>query len=114
MDWVQIKAMLSETALHKDALHIYAAVAVQVGAAIISRRSLGSIVPWLTVLMAQSGNEYLDLRWGETETVEEWQVAGSLHDMWNTMLLPTVLLLLVRLAPRLFIPVAKSATDPAA
>ncbi|HEX8239462.1 MAG TPA: hypothetical protein VF574_06965 [Allosphingosinicella sp.] len=100
MDWEQIKATISLwTDLERDALHIYAAILFQIGAAALLRRSLASPLPWLVVLVAALGNEVLDaFRDG---VVEAWEHQAALHDLWNTMLVPTVLALVVRFAPRI-------------
>lgn len=87
------------TELERDALHIYAAILLQIGSAALFRRSLASPLPWLAVLAAASSNEVLDA-WRDG-LVEPWERGAALHDLWNTMLLPTVLALLVRFAPRL-------------
>jgi hypothetical protein len=101
MDWVQFKDYLSEiTDLDQDALHVYAAVLIQLFAALVLRRSLAHPLPWLCVLVSLLLNEAVDL--GRTEgAVQQWQVLGGLRDMLNTMALPTILLLLARYAPAL-------------
>lgn len=102
MDWEQVKAAISLwTELERDALHIYAAILVQVVAAALLRRSLASPLPWLVVLAAALGNEALDIT--RDGAFEEWERSAALHDLWNTMLVPTLLALLVRFAPRLFV-----------
>jgi len=99
MDWVQFKDYLSQvTELSQDALHIYAAILVQFVAAIVLRRPIAHPLPWLFLLAFLLVNEAADLR-QPGRPVEEWQVLGSIQDLWNTMLLPTVLLLLARYAP---------------
>ena len=35
---------------------------------------------------------------------EPWEIDAGLHDLWNTMLLPSLLLLLARFAPGLVAP----------
>ncbi|HEX8224719.1 MAG TPA: hypothetical protein VF605_12955 [Allosphingosinicella sp.] len=101
MDWNQIKETIAVwTDLERDALHIYAALIVQVGAALVLRRRLSHALPWAAVLAFAVGNEWLDT-YGD-DLVEQWELDASLHDLWNTMLLPTLLLLLVRFAPGLF------------
>jgi hypothetical protein len=92
-------AVAGWTGLERDALHIYFAVLIQLGSAAVLRRSVASPWPWLAVLLFALANEYLDMH--RDNLVEEWEKAASLHDLWNTMLLPTVLLLVVRFAPRL-------------
>lgn len=102
MDWEQIKAAISLwTELERDALHIYAAILLQIGSAVLLRRSLASPLPWLMVLAAALSNEVLDA-WRDS-MFEPWERAAALHDLWNTMLLPTVMALLVRFAPRLLV-----------
>ena len=101
MDWVQFKDYLSQvTDLSQDALHIYAAVLIQFAAALLLRRSLAHPLPWLCLLAVLVVNEAVDLREPD-RPIEEWQVVGGLRDVWNTLLLPTVLMLLARFAPRL-------------
>src|SRR5690606_26627609 len=100
MDWVQFKDYLSQvTDLSQDALHIYAAILIQISAAFVSRRSLAHPLPWLCVAVVLAVNEGLDLA-QPGKRIEEWQVLGGLQDLWNTLLLPTVLLLVARHAPQ--------------
>ena len=102
MDWEQVKAAISLwTELERDALHIYAAILVQVAAAALLRRSLASHWPWLVVLAAALLNEALDIT--RDGVFEDWERGAALHDLWNSMLVPTLLALLVRFAPRLFV-----------
>jgi hypothetical protein len=100
LDWEQVKSAISLwTGLERDALHIYAALLLQVAAAAALRRTLASPWPWLVVLLFALGNEVLDIF--RDGGFEDWERAASLHDLWNTMLLPTLIALLVRYAPRL-------------
>ena len=100
MDWEQIKAAISLwTGLERDALHIYAAILLQIGAAALLRRTLASPWPWLVVLVFALANEWADIQ--RDGRFEAWEQGTSLHDLWNTMLAPTILALLVRFAPRL-------------
>lgn len=108
MDWMGLKAVSAELGLEKDALHVYAAFVIQLAAAFLLRRSLASWLPWLAVLAALLVNEYLDLFHGAESVVQSWQLRGSAHDIVNTMLLPTGLLFLTRLAPAFLIPEAGS------
>ena len=102
MNWMAIKMAFAGATVGMDALHIYAAILIQVTAAQVSRRPLSSWLPWCVVLIAEIANECLDVFWGETSSPQPWQEAGALHDAINTMMLPTVLMLLVRYAPALF------------
>jgi hypothetical protein len=100
LDWEQVKnAIAIWTELERDALHIYAAVLLQIGSAALLRRSLASPLPWLAVLAAALGNEALDMR--RDGLFEEWERTAALHDLWNSMVVPTILLLLARFAPGL-------------
>ena len=102
MDWEQVKAAISLwTELERDALHIYAAILVQIVAAAALRRSLASPWPWLIVLAAALFNEVLDIT--RDGIFEDYERGAALHDLWNSMLVPTLLALLVRFAPRLFV-----------
>jgi cell shape-determining protein MreD len=100
VDSEAIKAAVAAwTGLERDALHIYAAIIIQLGSAALLRRTLASLWPWLFVLAFALTNEWLDMH--RDDLVEDWEKAAALHDLWNTMLLPTLLLLVVRFAPRL-------------
>lgn len=101
MDWTIAKDMASHaSALSRDALHVHAGVLGQLILAALLGRSLASPWPWLAVLAAALANEWWDLRY-EIWTTRDDQYAASLHDMLNTMLLPTLLLLIARFAPGL-------------
>ena len=115
MDWFALKQWLSlTTGLGMDALHVHAGVLLQILAALLLRRRLSSPLPWLLVLILVLANEYHDYGY------EIWrdrvaQRGEAMRDTWNTMLLPTLLLLLARYAPRLIAaPDAptRSAPDP--
>jgi hypothetical protein len=102
MDWMGLKGLASDLGLAKDALHIYAAVAIQIAAALLSRRSLAHWLPWTAVLLAELLNESGDMWFGEEAHIQQWQLDGAQHDILNTMILPTLLLLLSRYVPSLF------------
>jgi hypothetical protein len=109
LDWQQIKETIAVwTGLERDALHIYAALLVQVGSAVVLRRRLAHWLPWAAVLVLAVANELLDT-FGDG-LAEQWELDAGLHDLWNTMLLPTLLMLLSRFVPRLFVPLP--AGDP--
>lgn len=103
MQWTQFKDYLSQvTSLDQDALHIYAAVLIQLAAAAAFRRSLASVWPWLTVWLVILVNEAVDLLVSD-EAISRWHVAGTVQDSWNTMALPTLLWLLAYHAPALLV-----------
>lgn len=95
-----LKTELSELiGLSKDALHVHLGLLVFLLAMVIFRRSAASFVPWTCVLVLQRVNELLDtFHWYNGAL--EFNLAGSLKDMVNTMLWPTVLLLLARRTTR--------------
>lgn len=81
--------------LERDALHIHFALLAYILAMIVFRQSRRSRLPWLVVLAIEVLNELFDMR--------HQQLSGSplgwdesLKDLWNTMLWPTVLLLVGR------------------
>lgn len=100
MDSEAIKAAIAAwTGLERDALHIYAALVIQLGSAALLRRTLASPWPWLSVLAFAMANEWLDM--SGDRLIEQWEKEAALHDLWNTMLLPSFLLLVARFAPSL-------------
>ena len=102
MDWMGMKGLAATLVLEEDALHIYAAFAIQLAVAVITRKSLGHPLPWLAVFGFELINEFLDVILGEEAIVKPWQLWGAAHDLVNTMALPTTLLLLCRYRPSLF------------
>ena len=102
MDWYGFKEGVELwTGLHMDALHVHAGIACQLIAALVLRRSLGSIWPLLTVAAIVLLNEAYDLR-SEVWPNRGDQYGESIKDIWNTLLVPTLLMLAVRFVPRLF------------
>ena len=102
MEWNLLKGEAARLLLDKDAVHIYAALAIQIATAKLSRRSLGHFLPWLTVLGLELINEAIDLMRGGEPQLMAWQAVGGVHDVINTMILPTILLVLCRRDPALF------------
>ena len=102
MDWMGVKGLATDLTIAKDALHIYLAFVIQVSTAIVFRKPLSNSLPWLAVLLVELVNEGLDIWLGEELHLKQWQVDGAAHDLVNTMILPTVLLLLCRYSPGLF------------
>lgn len=101
MDWYHVKLVaLEATNLSRDALHIFGGVGGQIAAAVLLRRTLASPLPWLAVLVVELANEWFDLTYETWRDRPMWP--GSVHDVWVTMLVPTMLLLLARYAPALF------------
>ena len=95
-DWLLLKTeLVRATALSRDALHIYLGLFVQLTAALLLRRRLGDWLPWLAVFALAVGNEIADL-WVEIWPQHAFQAASAIHDLVNTMILPTALLLFAR------------------
>lgn len=101
MSWAEAKTMIEASlGLSQDAMHIYAALVIQLLAAAVVRRSLAHPVPWLVVLAAELANEWFDAH-SDNDVIETWELWAALHDVLNTMALPTLLLVVARLAPGL-------------
>jgi hypothetical protein len=96
MTYFELKDLISaSTGLEKDALHIHAAIFIYLAAMAIFRRGRASGLPWLTVLLLELANEAYDVRHNWVDGAD-WALSGSAKDLWNTMLWPTVLLLIGR------------------
>tara|TARA_R110001606_G_scaffold301067_3_gene448742 strand:- start:2837 stop:3187 length:351 start_codon:yes stop_codon:yes gene_type:complete len=102
MHWSELKNWLElSTGLDRDSLHIYAGIGVQLAVALILRRSIASPIPWLFVVIAALANEYYDYAYvpkashGNQEYYDE-----AIRDIWNTLLLPTLFLMIARFRPK--------------
>jgi hypothetical protein len=102
MDWHHLKQWLSAiSGLDMDSLHVHAGVLCQIAVALLLGRRLSSRLPWLAVAAVVLANEAYDFTYEVWP--DRWQQLGeSVRDTWNTLLLPTVLLLVARYLPRLF------------
>lgn len=85
----------SWSGLEKDALHVYVGLGVFLAASLLSRRTVRSILPWLTVLGVALLGEGLDLRDG-LRGFGHWRWTDSVHDILNTLFWPTVMVVLGR------------------
>ncbi len=96
LDWQVTKtALIDHAHLGRDALHIYAALAIFLAACWLFRWKATSIKPWLLVLLAQSINEIFDMRVSYEDDGVIW-IWGNIKDMINTMVAPTLLILAAR------------------
>jgi hypothetical protein len=116
MDWYGVKEFLEYwSGLDMDSLHVHAGVLGQIAAALVLRRPVRSVIPWLLVLVAACANEVYDYHY-EIWPDRSAQLDGGIRDIWNTMLLPTLILGFARFYPRLFsgtpARAPESATDP--
>ena len=87
--------IVDHVGLAKDALHVYVALIVFLAACRIFRWPVSSWKPWLVVLTVALLGEALDLR---HSLIKGYTVRLDYHwtDLWNTMLVPTVLVLVAR------------------
>ncbi len=101
LDWFEIKNWLElSTGLPRDSLHIYAGIGVQLAAALVCRRSLASPVPWLFVAVAAFANEFYDF--SQIDAPQDRKISyidEAVSDIWNTLLLPTLFLMIARFWP---------------
>lgn len=87
--------LMGLTGLSKDALHIYVALAIFFGSCLILNWKVRQWEPWLLVLFFTLLGEFFDIQ-GALNKSQEIQLWGNWHDVWNSMLAPTVLMLLNR------------------
>lgn len=81
------------TGLPDAILHIHAGLAVLLCARVLTRRSLGSFIPFAFVVAAELANETMDyLNYG-------WRAADTYSDLANTFFWPLIISLAVRLRP---------------
>lgn len=100
--WHQAKLFLEHSvAVSNDALHVILGVVVQLIAALLLRRPVSALTPWLAALAITIWNEAVDL-WSDQWPHAGMQYGESAKDVALTMLLPTALLLAARLRPDLF------------
>jgi hypothetical protein len=112
MDWFQLKQGISIfSGLHMDALHVHIGVIAQLATAALLRRSVASPWPWLLLAAATAANEWFDLAY-DIWPDRDIQIAESIRDGWNTMLLPTVLLLAARFTPSLLVRPKPATPEP--
>jgi hypothetical protein len=103
IDWIG-----DGTGLPDTILHIHAGMAVLMLARIVTRRSLGTLIPLSVVIAAEAGNEILDrLNYGS------WRWDDTLSDIGNTLFWPTVICIGIRLRPMLHRDEVRPATSSA-
>ena len=97
--WISYKIWLIETVgLTNDAMHVHGSLLILCVSAILLRRRPDSPWCWIIVFIAELFNEYADLR---GLAPGEATLDASLHDLYNTMFWPTIILILGRfLFPR--------------
>jgi hypothetical protein len=100
--WATTKRFVEHSiAFSSDSLHVLGSVIVLLGAAILLRKPLSSIGPWLVVLALTCLNEFIDLRFPQwPDPAMNW--GESTKDLILSMALPTLILVAARLFPRLW------------
>lgn len=80
------------TGLEKDALHIYMGTGGWLLLTILlGRRWWSGLLAWMTMTVITLWGEWMDLR--QASITQLGRDDAGMHDIWNTMLLPTLLLL---------------------
>ena len=93
--WIGYKIWLIEkVGLTNDAMHIHGSLLILCLSALVLRRRPDSLWCWLIVFIAELFNEYADLRGAAPG---EATLDAALHDLYNTMFWPTIILILGRL-----------------
>ena len=89
-----IKALIvDQTGLAKDALHIFFGMAMFLFVRLVWRMRGGWLLAWGATLAMALAVEYVDIVAQQTRTALQPD-DNNWHDIWVTMLIPTVLLLL--------------------
>jgi hypothetical protein len=101
VNWFELKDWLElSTGLDRDSLHIYAGVGVQLAVALLFRRSLASLLPWSFVAVAALANEFYDFALvPDTSELGLRHYDEAVRDIWNTLLLPSLLMVIARFWP---------------
>lgn len=101
--WIGIKIALEAGPIGGQALHVIAGVLFQLAFAVLLRRPIAGWLPWLGVLTLQLANEWSDIAFNTGPGVEVAPYIESSLDTALTMALPTVLMLISRGHPRVFV-----------
>jgi hypothetical protein len=105
--WIGYKTWLVDfVGLTNDAMHVHASLLILLLSAAALRRRPDSIWCWLIVFIAELFNEYADLK---GLAPGEASIRASVHDLYNTMFWPTIMLILARF---IFPPNAKEPVPP--
>jgi hypothetical protein len=102
--WRDVKLFIEHSvAFSQDAIHVVAGVVILIVAALVLRKPVSSIWPWLVVLLLASLNEFADL-WISQWPQRAMQYGEGARDLLLTMAVPTLIMFSVRWAPQLFRP----------
>lgn len=89
------EAVVTYVGLERDALHVHGALLLYIVAMGVFRQSRRSRLPWLVVFAVELVNEAIDLL-AIAPYFNRLIAEATIKDIWNTMLWPTVLLLVGR------------------
>lgn len=104
LGWYQVKLFIEHASgVSMDALHVLVGFGIFILAALVLKRTVSDGLPWLATLILEMGNEAYDLY------VELWpdaasQLGEAAKDLFLTMALPTLLLLVARTRPAILTP----------
>lgn len=87
--------LMDDFAVSADALHVHVSVLLFVLSALLLRRRLSSAWPWLVTLLIELCNEWIDLHQKVGSPESNWP--ASWHDIKNTMIAPTLILIVANL-----------------
>jgi hypothetical protein len=92
--WIGYKTQLiGFVGLTNDAMHVHGSLLIMFVTGIILRKRPDSLWCWLAVFIAELFNEYADLK---GMAPGEDSINASIHDLYNTMFWPTIILVLGR------------------
>jgi hypothetical protein len=92
--WIGYKIWLIDfVGLTNDAMHIHGSILILFVSAVLLRRRPDSLWCWLIVLVAELFNEFADLH---GVAPGEATIDAAVHDLYNTMFWPTVIVVLGR------------------
>lgn len=90
--WIGYKLWLVQNVgLTNDAMHVHFSLLILMGSAVLLRRRPDSPICWLIVFAFELFNEYADIR---GNAPGEATINASLHDIYNTMFWPTLIMAL--------------------
>lgn len=87
-------AIANDTGLANTILHIHAGMLILMAARVVTRRSLGTFVPFAAVLILELANEIID-----RVNHGSWRWDDTTSDLVNTLFWPFLLSLAIRLRP---------------
>lgn len=89
--WIEYKTWLVDhIGITNDALHVHGGLLILFLTAFILRKRPDNLLCWLVVLMAELFNEFADIR---GEAPGEATINAGLHDIYNTMFWPSIIVL---------------------